>query len=146
MHDPMEKQSRSVYYFGEYQADLTRRVLFRSGQPVDLNPKSFDLLAVMIERPGVVLSKNELLDAVWPEQYVEEKNLAVQVGALRKVLGETKTENRFIATVPGRGYSFVAPLREINGEVVLERTRYSKVVVEEDTEPDTPLALPAPPR
>lgn len=91
------------------------------GQPVEINPKAFDLLLTLVNKHGQIILKRDLLDAVWEGHFVEEKNLAVHISALRKVFGERKDENRFIVTVPGKGYKFVAPLNigamNVSGEL-----------------------------
>ncbi len=107
----MKTVAEKRFYFDEFEIDAARRVLLKDGKSVALKPKAFDLLLVLVENHGAVLSKNELLDAVWANQFVEEKNLTVHVAALRKIFGESKNENRFIATVPGTGYKFVAELK-----------------------------------
>ena len=106
----MKTVAEKRFYFDEFEINAARRVLLKNGKTVALNPKTFDLLLVLVENRGAVLSKNELLEAVWAKQFVEEKNLTVHVAALRKIFGESKNENRFIATVPGTGYKFVAEL------------------------------------
>src|SRR5687768_6763571 len=98
------------YSFGDLEVDPDRRLLLRAGEVVPLKAKTFDLLLTLVENRGAVLTKNELLDKVWENQFVEENNLTVHVAALRKALGETKNENRYIVTVPGKGYRFVAEL------------------------------------
>jgi DNA-binding winged helix-turn-helix (wHTH) protein len=82
----------------------------RSGEPVSLYPKAFDLLEHLIENRGSVLSKDVLLERVWPGQFVEENNLTVQISAIRKISGE----QIFITTVPGRGYSFVEKVEQFD--------------------------------
>ena len=79
---------------------MRERLLEREGQPVALTPKAFDLLAALVEQPGRLVSKDELLRKVWPDTFVEESNLAYNVFALRKALGDTAEEGRFIETVP----------------------------------------------
>ncbi|PYT00029.1 MAG: hypothetical protein DMF63_08650 [Acidobacteria bacterium] len=100
--------------FGEYELDSSRRLLLRLGKPVSLFPKAFDLLEHLIENRGSVISKDELLERIWPGQFVEENNLTVQISAIRKVFGERKGEQKFIATVGGRGYSFVEKVERID--------------------------------
>jgi predicted ATPase/DNA-binding winged helix-turn-helix (wHTH) protein len=100
--------------FGEYELDSSRRLLMHSGKSVPLYPKAFDLLEHLIVNRGRVLTKDELLEHVWPNQYVEENNLTVQISAIRKAFGERKGEQTFIATLPGRGYSFVEKVERVD--------------------------------
>jgi DNA-binding winged helix-turn-helix (wHTH) protein len=99
------------YSFGPFVLDPGARLLLRNGESVSIGPKAFDLLVFMVERRGQVISKDELLGGVWRESVVEEANLAQHISLLRRMLGERPGENRFIATVPGRGYSFVSALQ-----------------------------------
>lgn len=108
----METSIKSIISFEEFLLDPLRRILKKDDKTVSLNPKTLDLLIVLIEKAGAVVEKNELLDKVWTDQFVEENNLTVHVAALRKALGEKKGEHKFIVTVPGRGYSFVAEIRQ----------------------------------
>ena len=83
------------------------------------------------------MSRDELFELVWPGQFIEESNLTVQVSTLRKIFDEGKDDHRFIVTVPGRGYSFVAELENgANGEIIVESHRLSRIVVEEAVETD----------
>lgn len=129
----MENSTSHQFRFSTFELDRTKRLLSRNGQPVTLNPKAFDLLLALVEARGEVLTKDELLEKVWPDQIIEEGNLKVHVSALRKALGQRGHEHRFIVTVPGRGYSFVADLEDAsNDEIVVERRSYSQVIVEND--------------
>src|SRR5918998_4665709 len=112
MSDPANK----TYSFGPFMLDARRRLLLREGRPVPLTPKALDLLLALVERRGRVVEKDELLRVVWPDQFVEEANLSVNMSALRKALGERASQNRFVATVPRRGYRFVADVRELVDE------------------------------
>ena len=104
----------SVYEFGEFRVDTLRMLLFgREGQVVTLPPKAFDLLRVMVTSRGRVLTKDELLSAVWRGSFVEEGNLTQAVSVLRKALNESRNDHRYIVTVPGSGYRFVAEVREL---------------------------------
>ena len=94
--------------FGPFVFDAQERVLRRDGAPVALTPKGFDLLEAFVEQPGRLLSKDELLRRLWPDIYVEESNLAYHVFGLRKALGDTAENGRYIETVPKRGYRFTA--------------------------------------
>ena len=127
------------FKFGEFELDAPKRVLRRGGAPVALNSKTFDLLLALVENHGEVLTKDELLEKVWPGQFVEEGNLSVQIFNLRKIFGEQKNDHRFIVTVPGRGYSFVADLNgEPSGELVIESHSKSRIVVEETSDVSQP--------
>lgn len=144
----MQELAPTTYTFSEYELDLTRRRLSRAGQSLPLHAKAFDLLVVLIENRARVIAKEELMELVWRDQYVEEANLTVQISVLRKALGEKKDEHRFIVTVPGRGYRFVADVR--NGtpdaipDIVIERRTTSHVVVEEDVLTEDAESLVAP--
>jgi DNA-binding winged helix-turn-helix (wHTH) protein/Tol biopolymer transport system component len=107
-----------IYVFGDFSLDPKRRLLLHDGEGVLLHPKAFDLLCYLVENRDRVLSKNELLNAVWAGQFVEENNLAVQIFALRKIFGERKDEHHFIVTVPGKGYRFVAEVQTENPAAV----------------------------
>ena len=99
----------SVYEFGRFRLDSAERLLLRSGQPVSLTPKAFDLLVYLVERHGRLVTKQELMRALWSETFVEEANLTYTVSALRKALGEREGQDeQLIQTVPTRGYRFVA--------------------------------------
>jgi DNA-binding winged helix-turn-helix (wHTH) protein/Tol biopolymer transport system component len=96
--------------FGPFILDVAERRLLRDGCGVPLTPKTFDLLAALLDKPDRLLTKDELLQAVWPDAFVEESNLAYNVSVLRKVLGETTDGGAYIETVAKRGYRFVAPV------------------------------------
>lgn len=106
----MKTAVKSNISFNEYTIDPTRRILLKNGETVRLNPKTFDLLLALIGRQGEIVSKEELLDMVWGEQFIEEGNLTVNISLLRKALGEKANEPRFLVTIPGRGYKFIAPV------------------------------------
>lgn len=95
-------------------------MLLRGGEPVALTPKVFETLVYLVEHRGKVLSKDELMSAIWPDTVVEENNLGQNISRLRAVLGERPSEHRFIATVPGRGYRFVADVTLLASGGVIE--------------------------
>lgn len=97
--------ARDVYAFGTFTLDVGERRLTAGGDAIRLSPKALDVLAVLVQSPGRLTTKDELLARVWPESFVEDGILTVYVAALRKALGE---ENTFIETVRGSGYRFVA--------------------------------------
>ena len=111
---------RSVAYeFGEFRLVPLARVFTRQDQPIALAPKSFDLLMLLVERRGRVLTRGELIRELWPDTIVEEANLTFQVSTVRKVLGEHGS--KWIETVPKHGYRFTAPIREVRPEDTRDR-------------------------
>ena len=101
------------YRFGEFEVFPSQSALWRAGLRVPLMPKPMATLLVLVEHAGETVSKDHLLSEVWPDTAVEENNLTQSISTLRKVLGEKRGENRFIATEPGRGYRFVAAVTRI---------------------------------
>lgn len=97
-----------VYEFGDFRLDAEKRLLWRDGTQVPLTPRVFETLLFLVEHNGTVLDKERLMEAVWPDSIVEENNLTQNISTLRRVFGETPDSHRFIVTVPGRGYRFVA--------------------------------------
>lgn len=133
----MREENKRIYCFESFQVDPARRRLWREGQPVQIHSKTFDLLLALVENSGRELEKDELLELVWPNQVVEEGNLTVKMSALRKILGERRDEARFIVTIPGRGYRFVADVKQTEppgDALVFERHAVTHVVVEEERE------------
>ena len=99
-----------TYEFGGFTLEIGERRLSHNGEPVALAPKALDLLVALVRRAGRLISKQELLDSVWPESFVEEGILAVHVSALRKALGDTSRPPRYIETVARSGYRFIATM------------------------------------
>src|SRR5271156_2081842 len=97
--------------FGPYRLLAAQRLLLEGDQPVRLGSRAFDILEALIERAGEVVGKEELIARAWPQTIVEESNLKIQMSALRRALGDGQGGNRYVLTVPGRGYNFVAPVR-----------------------------------
>jgi DNA-binding winged helix-turn-helix (wHTH) protein/tetratricopeptide (TPR) repeat protein/TolB-like protein len=114
--------------FDAFVVDLSRRQLLRDGRPVQITPKALAILLVLLEKPGEVVEKEDLIGRVWPDTFVTEANLTQNISSLRKALGERAGDHRFIVTLPGKGYCFVAPV----------------VPVEPDP-PPAPAPTPAPP-
>jgi DNA-binding winged helix-turn-helix (wHTH) protein/TolB-like protein/Tfp pilus assembly protein PilF len=115
----MDTDKRTGYEFGDFFLESGQRRLSRresgeagGGQPLALTPKVFDTLLYLIEHRGETLDKDTLLSAIWPGVIVEENSLTQNISTLRQVLGETRTENRYIATVPRKGYRFVGEVTE----------------------------------
>ena len=97
--------------FGPFSLLAEERLLLEGHRPVRLGSRSFDILVFLIERAGEVVGKEELIARVWPQTFVEEANVKMQVSALRRALGDGQGGNRYVLTVVGRGYNFVAPVR-----------------------------------
>src|ERR1700739_427942 len=107
----VERPQMYIYEFDDFRVDAGRRLLLgRDGRPLPLTPKVFDTLIYLIQNSGVVLGKETLMRAIWGDTVVEENNLNQCISGLRRVLGEKRAEHRYIVTVPGRGYRFVAPV------------------------------------
>ena len=102
----------SIYSFGPFHLDLTQQVLQRDGKSLPLKPKVFDVLAVLVQNSGRLICKEELMKQVWTDSFVEEGNLAVCIFEIRRALGSRKNGQRYIETVPRRGYRFVARVNE----------------------------------
>ena len=102
---------QQVYEFDGFRVDALRRILQRDGATIALTPKVFDTLLYLVRNAGDVIDKDELMRAVWPDTAVEENNLSQNISVLRRVLGQTQSEKRYILTVPGKGFRFVAEVR-----------------------------------
>ncbi len=111
----MSKGANRSYEFGPYRMDPARNLLTRGAEPVPLTAKAFETLLVLIEHGDEVISKEELMKRLWPDTFVEEANLAQHISMVRKALGETPQERRYIITLPGRGYRFAEPVRTVLG-------------------------------
>src|SRR5271165_6674991 len=100
------------YSFGPFRLCPAEHLLLRGDTPVPLAPKAFELLSMLAAQHGHLITRDELMKAIWPDSFVEEINLTVNISLLRKVLGEQPDGRAYIATVPKRGYRFDAPVVE----------------------------------
>ena len=107
-----EKKEIRYYEFGQFRLEVASHRLFRDDKIIPLPPKSFDILLLLVQNNGELLTKDELISRIWSGQVVEENNLTVRVAALRKALGEIHGETVFIQTIPGQGYRFIAEVTE----------------------------------
>src|SRR6202161_2194888 len=96
----------STYRFGEFVLDPGRRSLSRAASPISVTPKAFDLLHYLVQNPNRLVTKEELLQAVWGDAFVEEGNLTQYISHLRKALGDNSEESRLIVTISRKGYQF----------------------------------------
>jgi DNA-binding winged helix-turn-helix (wHTH) protein/tetratricopeptide (TPR) repeat protein len=104
-------ERKKAYEFGPFRVDPEKEILFRENQPVPLTPKTFQILLVLVRHSQQVVTKDDLMKAVWPDTFVEEANLSRNIFMLRKALGETSQQHRYIITVPGRGYRLAESVR-----------------------------------
>ena len=112
----MSKEAKRLYEFGPFTLDMDERQLLWGSDIVPLTPKAFDTLVVLVENSGHVLTKEELIQKVWPDSFVEENNLAQNISILRKALGESAMGLKFIETVTKRGYRFVADVKKASDD------------------------------
>ncbi len=96
--------------FGPFRLFPERKLLLEGDRSIRLGSRALDILVALVERPGTLVSKEDLIARAWPNTFVEEANLRVHVAALRKALGDGRNGHRYLATDPGRGYRFVAPV------------------------------------
>ncbi|PYT05242.1 MAG: hypothetical protein DMF60_12595 [Acidobacteria bacterium] len=132
----MSKPAHHLYEFGPFRLYAGERLLLRDGQSIQLTPKAFDTLTLLVENGGRVVGKDALMEAVWPDTFVDENTLTRNISTLRKALGENTNRDRYIETVPKLGYRFVADVREIRDQgayFVLGKSVRSRIVIEEET-------------
>jgi pimeloyl-ACP methyl ester carboxylesterase/DNA-binding winged helix-turn-helix (wHTH) protein len=130
MDDPGDK----IYSFANFRLDASERLLFDGDRQVQLPPKAFDTLLMLVSNAGRVLAKERMLAEIWEGSFVEENNLAQNISVLRKVLGETR-DHRFIDTVPKFGYRFVAPVEQPNRDIEVFETTSARIYVAEQGQP-----------
>jgi len=131
------KPAKRLYGFGPFLVDAAEGLLLRDGQPVPLTPKAFETLTVLVENSGHVLGKDELMQRIWPDSFVEENNLSQNISILRKALGDNAGgQQRYIETVPKRGYRFTAIVSDLSDEgarlTILEKVRGHVTIEEEE--------------
>src|SRR6478735_9137841 len=119
----MNAPPANVYEFGDFHLDAAKRLLWRGAAPVALTPRVFETLLYLVENHDTVLDKERLMEAVWPDSIVEENNLTQNISTLRRVFREKPGSHRFIVTVPGRGYRFVAGVRPRQAQAEADTAR-----------------------
>jgi predicted ATPase/DNA-binding winged helix-turn-helix (wHTH) protein len=142
MTNRMDFTARETAVFGPFRLDASERLLTKDNEPIAIGGRALDILIALVERAGKVVSRKELIERVWPNLFVEEANLRVHIAALRKALGDGQAGCRYIVNVPGRGYSFVAPVNcrinsgaplTVNHPVQKLPTRLARMIGREDT-------------
>lgn len=130
----MSSNPRQFYDFAGFRLDLSEKVLLRDGKRVPLTPKVYDTLEIFIENPGQLLGKDEMMQKIWQDHFVEEGNLTSNIKMLRKALGDDASKPKFIETIPRRGYRFIADVDKLdtdqrngsNGKAVRTETDSSR--------------------
>ena len=133
----MSKKQHLSYEFGSFRLDIAERRLLRDGEPVSLAPKVFDTLLVLIDNPGRLVAKDELMSRLWPDTFVEEATLARNISDLRKALGESSGEGKYIETVPKAGYRFVARVARSASDQSIAQPGTTLPVVTHETQQDS---------
>jgi DNA-binding winged helix-turn-helix (wHTH) protein len=108
----VNSNGRHFFEFDSFRLDLSERLLMRDGKVVPLAPKLFETLAILVENSGHILEKDDLINRLWPDTFVEESSLAQNIFQLRKVLKDRESNGQYIETVPKRGYRFSADVKE----------------------------------
>ena len=131
----MNTNPKHFYDFGPFRLDESERVLLRGEDVVPLTPKAFEILLVLVGSSGHVLTKEQLMKRVWPDSFVEEANLSHNIYKLREALGEGRNGEKYIETLPRRGYRFVAKVTEVHNEdsdLIIAEDLRTHIVIEED--------------
>jgi DNA-binding winged helix-turn-helix (wHTH) protein/TolB-like protein/Tfp pilus assembly protein PilF len=133
----MITETRPLYEFGPFRLDPVERLFLKGDAPVSLTPKAFEMLTLLVERSGRLVEKEELLQILWPDSFIEESNLSHNIYLIRKALADSSDDRPYIETVPRRGYRFVESVRRIEAphegpeEITRHHTR-AQIVIEEE--------------
>ena len=131
MADRIDQNIRRLYEFGPFRVDPDKELLLRGDETVPLTPKTFQILLVLMRHSKEIVTKEDMLNAVWPDTFVEEANLSRNIFLLRKALGETPQDHQYIVTVPGRGYRFAEDVQLVpESGLSIVAASHSKVEVE----------------
>ncbi|MCA1638383.1 MAG: winged helix-turn-helix domain-containing protein, partial [Acidobacteria bacterium] len=122
----MSENPKHFYEFGEYRLDPVERQLLRDGRVITLTPKAFETLCLLVENGGHLLEKNRLMEMLWADAFVEEGNLADNISKIRQALGDSRKAPKFIETVSGRGYRFIAKVEKIEAKAFQNLTTESE--------------------
>src|SRR5215472_2176011 len=126
-----EKKPKELYEFGRFRVDAEKELLLHGDETVPLTPKTFQVLLVLMRHSKEVVTKDELMRAVWPDTFVEEANLSRNIFLLRKALGESPQDHQYIVTVPGRGYRFAEDVQLLpEQELNIVSASHAKVQIE----------------
>src|SRR5579864_3272521 len=132
------------YSFGQFVLDPRRRTLSRADSPVFLTPKAFDVLIFLVQNPNRLVTKEELLQAVWGDTFVEEGNLTQYISHLRKALGDNSEDNRLIVTIARKGYQFTGNVVAVAEIGDISKRTAVRIPATESRQSDTPPVLEFP--
>ena len=125
------RSAEEFYEFGPFRVDPARETLLKAGVSVPLTPKTFQILLVLVRHGKEIVTKDDLMKTVWPDTFVEEANLSRNIFMLRKALGETAQDHRYIVTVPGRGYRLAENVHLVpDQEFAIAAASHSKVQID----------------
>jgi eukaryotic-like serine/threonine-protein kinase len=145
----MAVSSKVLYEFGPFRVDPEKQVLLREDQPIPVTPKTFETLLILVRHSREVVSKDDLMKELWPDSFVEESNLSQNIFMLRKALGDTPEDKRYIVTLPGKGYRFAVEVRTVTQDgddvVIGSHSRSDMVINHIGPSPvlTVPVAAPA---
>ena len=136
---PRTVMSREIksFEFGPFHLEPRERLLLRNGEAIQLAPKVFETLVVLVEQSGHIVEKDELMKRLWPDTFVDESSLTRNISLLRKALGEDDTGHRYIETVPKLGYRFTADVNvsgDEQSDLVVEKRTFSQTISMEEEE------------
>jgi len=145
MSASVSRGAQELYEFGPFRIDPDKEILLRAGEPVPLTPKTFQILLVLVRHSQEVVTKDDLMKMVWPDTFVEEANLSRNIFMLRKALGESAQDHKYIVTVPGRGYRLAENVHLVPGsDLTIVAASHSKLQVDiKETKPWKWVALAA---
>lgn len=119
----MNQHPEKTFRFGEFRLDTEEKILWQGEKTISLPPKVMDILCLLVERKGKLVSKNEIMEAVWADSFVEESNLTQSIYTLRRTLGNDQSGNNIIETVPRRGFRIAIPItQEVESQLKTEET------------------------
>lgn len=137
----MSRRIKHLYEFGPFRLDPEKLHLWRNGEPVPLTPKAVETLLVLVQQNGKLVEREDLMNAIWPDTFVEDGNLNFNVSVLRKALGTDEAGEQYIQTIPRHGYRFSADVREVVEDVpalIVEKHTRARLVIEERELPAQP--------
>lgn len=145
MPPSQDPKTKEIYEFGPFRVDPEKETVLRAGEPVSITRKTFQILLVLIRKNKEIVTKDDLMKTVWPDTFVEEANLSRNIFMLRKVLGETAQDHRYIVTIPGQGYRFAEDVRMVpQQELTVVAASHSLLKVEvKETKPWWSIAIAA---